>query len=184
MEAWERMAYTRARSLRNEQANVAALRRATTGREWTWEDEQEILQVRRRVQSERMRPWEAARDLKLGPGHMLDVEWLAAILMLRHPAAVVSGMPTHETVRAFGELGALAKADAAALADATRYLARLRNVLYLLDFESTSVLPENPEKLSRIASWLELSRENEVLSTVESHRDEVSRIFREVIAEA
>lgn len=184
METWERLAYTRGRSLRGVSAIDDVLYAAIAGREWTWEDEQEALRVRRRVQTERMRSWEATRDLKLGPGHMLDIEWIAAILRLRHPTALSEVSSTHETIMKFGQVGALSLKDAALLREAVLHFARIRNVLHLLDFDSTSVLPENPEKLARIAEWMGLESGNDLLATVAVHRESVSRIFSEVIQEA
>lgn len=184
METWERLAYTRGRSLRGNSATTAAVFSAIADREWTWEEEQEILRVRRRVQSERMRSWEATRDIKLGPGHMLDIEWIAAILRLRHPTALQDVQTTHGALHTLGSVGALARRDAAQLSEAVLHFARLRNVMHLLDFDSTSVLPENPERLSRIAEWLGVSSGNDVLATVAMYRQSVSRIFSEVIHEA
>jgi glutamine synthetase adenylyltransferase len=57
-------------------------------------------------------------------------------------------------------------------------------VLHLLDFGSTSVLPENPERLTRIAEWMGMSGGNDVLAMVGAHRESVTRIFSEVIQEA
>lgn len=183
METWERLAHTRARSLRGLAQTTYAINQTVSGREWAWEDEQEVLRVRRRVQTERLRSWEATRDLKLGPGHMLDIEWMAAILRLRHPSSITNVTTTHDTLRHFGEVGALSRDDAEELCQATLCFARLRNVMHLMDFDSTSVLPENPEKLARIANWMSLESSNDILATVGVHRDAVSRIFSEVIQE-
>ncbi|MDQ2985859.1 MAG: hypothetical protein M3R13_03950 [Armatimonadota bacterium] len=181
MEAWERLAFTRARSLSGSPASDTALAVAWGGREWTWEDEQEILRMRRRVQNERMRPWEAARDLKLGEGHTLDIEWLIAVLKLRHPEIVSELQPTHAIVNQFAEQGVLSQSDADELAVAALHFARLRNAMYLLDFDSDSVLPENPERLARIAEWMGLERGNDLLAMVGGHRENVNRIFAEVV---
>jgi glutamate-ammonia-ligase adenylyltransferase len=184
METWERLAYTRARSLRGVSATKAAISDAIAVREWAWEDEQEVLRIRRRVQNERMRSWEATRDLKLGPGHMLDIEWIVAILRLRHPTTIDTVMRTDEMLRRYGEVGALSRKDAKHLSEAVLSFARMRNVMHLLDFDSTSVLPENPEKLKRIAQWLDLSSGNDLLAMVAVHREAVAKIFSEVIQEA
>ena len=182
MEAWERLAFTRGRSLRGSDVSRDAIAIAWAGKEWTWEDEQEILHMRKRVQSERMRQWEASRDLKLGEGCGLDIEWLVALVKLRHPEAA-SGEPhtTHDSARRLAKAGALAPADAEALASAALFYAELRNAMFLLDMESDSVLPENPEKLIRLAEWVGLAEANELLANVASHREAVSAVFREVV---
>ena len=53
--------------------------------------------------------------------------------------------------------------------------------MFLLDMESDSVLPENPEKLIRLAEWVGLAEANELLANVASHREAVSAVFREVV---
>ena len=182
MEAWERLALTRGRSLRGVAASTEALAQAWGGREWTWEDEQEILQMRKRVQTERMRPWEAGRDLKLSDGCMLDAEWLVALLKLRHPeTADRVPEPTHACIRSLAGAGAVSVSDGETIAKATLFFARLRNAMFLLDLESDSVLPENPEKLARIATWVGLDSANELLAEVAQHRQGVSNVFSEVI---
>lgn len=182
MEPWERLAFTRGRSLRNSCANTEAIFAAWSGREWNWEDEQEILHMRKRVQTERMRQWESGRDLKLGEGCGLDIEWLIALLKLRHPeAAPAQPEPTHTTSLKLAEAGALAPADAESLSLASLYFAGLRNAMFLLDMDSDSVLPENPEKLERLAEWIGLQKANELLSEVGAHRDAVTKVFHEVV---
>lgn len=182
METWERLAYTRARSLRGNPRSDEVLRTAWAEKEWTWEAEQEALRMRRRVQAERMRAWEASRDLKLGEGYMLDIEWLVAILKLRHAEVHVEVLPTHETVHRFCDAGLLHNDDARALSGAALLYAHLRNTMFLLDFESDSVLPENPEKLALVAEAVEAGSANELLAKVAEARTEVSRVFAEVIS--
>ena len=182
MEAWERLAFTRGRSLRGKEQSISVIAKTWSGREWTWEDEQEILHMRKRVQTERMRPWEAGRDLKLSEGCTLDIEWLAAIMKLRHPeAAPRTVVPTHSLVRKLGEARALGTPDADALAEASLFYAGLRNAMFLLDMDSDSVLPENPEKLDRLAEWNGLNSANDLLGEVASRRERVSAVFKEVI---
>jgi glutamate-ammonia-ligase adenylyltransferase len=181
MEAWERLAFTRGRSLRGNGETIRVINKAWSSKEWTWEDEQEIIHMRKRVQSERMRPWEKGRDLKLSEGCMLDIEWLVAVLKLRHPeAAPEIPEPTHVVAKKLGEARALSKADATALSEAALFYAGLRNSMYLLDMDSDSVLPENPEKLDRLADWSMLDSANELLGEVASRRERVSAVFTEV----
>jgi glutamate-ammonia-ligase adenylyltransferase len=182
MEAWERLAFTRGRSLRGLKDSEKAIAIAWMGKEWTWEDEQEIMHMRKRVQTERMRPWEAGRDLKLSEGCGLDIEWLLALVKLRHPeVAPETPVPTHELALSVAKAGALNQKDSDTLAAASLFYAELRNAMYLLDFESDSVLPENPEKLSRLADWVGVSGANELLSRVAHHREGVAVVFGEIV---
>src|SRR5205085_3071552 len=84
METWERLALTRARSLKGWDEVSRAIAEHAFGKEWTAEENSAILQMRERVQTERLRAWESKRDLKLGPGFLLDIEWLISIVRLRN----------------------------------------------------------------------------------------------------
>jgi glutamine synthetase adenylyltransferase len=138
--------------------------------------------MRKRVQSERTRSWEAGRDLKLGEGCGLDIEWLVALLHLRHPeAASDEPLPTHEAAQSLAKAGAINTGDADALSHAALFYSRVRNAMYLLDLESDSVLPENPEKLARLAEWLGIESANELLAEVSVRQNAVRSVFKEVI---
>jgi glutamine synthetase adenylyltransferase len=182
MEPWERLAFTRGRSLRGWKSTQGEIANAWSGKEWTWEAEQEIMHMRKRVQGERMRSWEAGRDLKLGEGCGLDIEWLVALLHLRHPeAASPEPVPTHRAAMHLSVAGALSEGDASMLSRAAVFYARARNAMYLLDMESDSVLPENPEKLLRLAEWLGIESANALLAEVAEHQEAVKTVFKEVI---
>jgi glutamate-ammonia-ligase adenylyltransferase len=181
MEPWERLALTRARSLRRRMESEDCLREAWTTPELTWEQESEILRMRKRVQTERMRTWEATRDIKLGIGTQLDIEWLAGLLRLRHPSAVTEVHSTHKLVMEFAEVGALSHVQAATLRDAALLFGKLRNAMFLLDFDSDSVLPENPEKLGRLSVHVQIGTGNDLLAKVGQTRGAVTEVFNEVI---
>jgi glutamate-ammonia-ligase adenylyltransferase len=182
METWERLAFTRARSLRAWEEIDAAITDAPFMRgEWGWDEETEILAMRDRIHGERMRAWEGARNVKLGAGFLLDVEWLAAMLRLRHPEAGIEPGPTHMVMAELAEVGILGRAEAQDLGAAALLFARIRDIMFLLEFDDDSVLPENPERLARIASALKLSGANEVLEIVETSRSKVMQTYQELI---
>jgi glutamate-ammonia-ligase adenylyltransferase len=177
MEVWERLALTRARSLRNLSATKSAVHKAVFSRNWDRKSELEILNMRQRIRTERMRPWEAGRDIKLGEGMLMDIEWLCGILRLRTHGEACETEQTHLMVRRLAGVSGLTIGEAEALAEAALLFARLRNILFLLDLESDSVLPENPGKLDMIAASLGFEGGNRVLSQVEELRLVVARAF-------
>lgn len=180
METWERLAFTRARSLRKWPESMHAVGSAIAGARWTHAEDSEILDMRRRIQSERVRPWELHRNVKLGEGYQLDIEWLCGVLMLRR-GEQLAPEPAPTMLRALSEVGALTIRDAERLSEAAVFYSRLRDIMFLLDFDSDAVLPENPDKLDRIAASLNVKGGNEVLKTAEFHRECVSSVFDEVI---
>ena len=87
----------------------------------------EVRRIKARVEAERMpRGVDPAMHLKLGPGGLSDVEWVAQLLQLRHAGA----MPELRTTRTLAALqaardeGLIASEDADALAAAWRLAAR------------------------------------------------------------
>ena len=118
--------------------------------------ELEVLRLRDRVQTERvargLRPGERWRDLKLGPGGLVDVEWVAQLLQLRHAHAVpglrVTGTP--DALAAARDAGLLGADDAAVLATAHTTAARLRDAVVLVSGARADVLPEEGRTLEGV----------------------------------
>jgi glutamate-ammonia-ligase adenylyltransferase len=170
METWERLAFTKARSLRRNRATDVAIAGVMSNRVWGWHEETEILKMRARIHSERLHPWELTRDLKLGEGFLMDVEWLCSVLRLRHPELVSESRHTVEFVHRMAELGLIGAIEASEINRAVLRFSRMRDVLYLLDYESDSLIPENPQKLERLALVLGAKSGNALLAELEELR--------------
>lgn len=181
MEAWERMAYTRARPVRGLDATRQLLLDSAYGKPWSETDEAEALHLRSRVHSERAHPSEAARDIKLGPGGLFDIEWLVALLKLRNETPARCHSSTTESLSELANARSITVLERDTLLHAHVQFSLLRNVMYLLEMESDSVLPENPDKLERIAVWLKMGSANELLQNVEHTRGEVEAVFNSIL---
>jgi glutamate-ammonia-ligase adenylyltransferase len=164
-EPWERQALLRARPVAGDPevatrfADLA--RSATTGRSVDEDEVRELRRMRARVERERIPPGEDPQfHLKLGRGSLADVEWTVQLLQLRHR---VAGARTPEALRSLVAAGCLARADAATLADAYRFLGATRNRWHLVggffgtDERRTGAdsLPPQPMALTRLARSLE-----------------------------
>ena len=99
---------------------------------------------------------EAARQLKLGPGGLRDIEFAVQLLQLVHGR-------TDESLREPGTLPALAalarggyvgREDAATMADAYRFLRTVEHLLQLRQLRRTHTLPEDPDALRRLGRAL------------------------------
>ena len=131
---WERQALLRARACAGDTALgeeflalIAPLRWSAGGL-----GEDELRQIRRlkaRMEAERLpRGADPARHLKLGPGGLSDVEWVAQVLQLAH-AHEVSGLRTTSTLEALmaaAEAGLLSVDDAGVLMSAWILATRIR----------------------------------------------------------
>jgi glutamate-ammonia-ligase adenylyltransferase len=103
---------------------------------------------------------EAARQLKLGPGGLRDIEFAVQLLQLVHGR-------TDESLRQRGTLPALAalaqggyvgRDDAATMAAAYRFLRSVEHLLQLRQLRRTHTLPEDPEALRRLGRALRRAR--------------------------
>jgi glutamate-ammonia-ligase adenylyltransferase len=120
----------------------------------------EVRRIKARVEAERLpRGTDPRRHLKLGPGHLADVEWTAQLLQLRH-AHAVPALRTPSTLGALAAAegaGLLAPADRAVLATAWEGASRARDALVLVRGRPTDVLPTDPREAGEVAHLLGLS---------------------------
>lgn len=164
-EPWERQALLRARPIAGDPEIASRFadlaRAATTGRSVGEEEVRELRRMKARVERERIPPGEDPQfHLKLGRGSLGDVEWTLQLLQLRHrvPAA-----GTRDALLALLAAGAVSRADAAALADAYRFLSATRNRWHLVGgFFGTDErragsdsLPPHSASLARLARSLD-----------------------------
>ena len=114
---WERQALLRARPCAGDEDLARAFTDLIDSLRWPREglESQALREIRRlkaRMESERLpRGADPARHLKLGPGGLSDVEWVAQILQLSHAG-------THPGLRTTSTIGALEAAARDGLIDA------------------------------------------------------------------
>ncbi len=117
----------------------------------------EIRRIKARMESERMpRGVDPALHLKLGPGGLADVEWVAQLLQLRHARAV----PALRTTRTLAALqvargeGLINAADAKTLTTAWLLAARIRNAVVLVRGRAGDTVPSSQPELGAVARLL------------------------------
>ena len=117
----------------------------------------EVRRIKARVEAERMpRGVDPALHLKLGPGGLADVEWVAQLLQLKHAGAV----PALRTTRTLAALhaardeGLIASQDAEPLAAAWRLAARIRNAVMLVRGRPSDSVPTALPELGAVARLL------------------------------
>ena len=151
METWERLAFTRARSLRGIPEVESLAHAAAGGGGLSADAMTELLEMKERVQRERVSPESARRDIKLGSGGSIEIEWLAGWLELLHGTVEHTGIPSK--LEAFARRGVISEGRKEALISSYCLFADLRNAMYLLDMPSTSSLPqsgsEDEQRLAR-----------------------------------
>jgi glutamate-ammonia-ligase adenylyltransferase len=117
----------------------------------------EIRRIKARVEAERMpRGKDPALNVKLGPGGLADVEWVAQLLQLRH-AYAVPGLRTTRTLAALqaaSAAGLVSAADTAVLTDAWQLAARIRDGVMLMRGRGSDALPSAAAELAIVARLL------------------------------
>jgi glutamate-ammonia-ligase adenylyltransferase len=171
-EPWERLAMIRARPVAGDWELGGRFLEAVRPLVWrdglADDDRREIRRIKARVERERIPPDEDPQfHLKLGRGSLSDVEFTAQLLQLEH------GIRATGTIEALDRLaadGVLDPADHRILAEAYRFCERTRNRLFLLTGAPSNSLPQQPERLGRLARSLGM--------TPGELRDEYRRLTR------
>jgi glutamate-ammonia-ligase adenylyltransferase len=117
----------------------------------------EVRRIKARVEAERMpRGVDPALHLKLGPGGLSDVEWVAQLLQLLH----ASEIPALRTTRTLAALqaardeGLIAGEDAEPLVAAWRLASRIRNAVMLVRGRPSDSVPTAQPELGAVARLL------------------------------
>jgi [glutamine synthetase] adenylyltransferase / [glutamine synthetase]-adenylyl-L-tyrosine phosphorylase len=117
----------------------------------------EIRRIKARIEAERMpRGVEPALHLKLGPGGLADVEWVAQLLQLRHAHAVpeLRTTRTSAALTAASAAGLIGEADAATLTTSWLLASRIRDAVMLVRGRPSDTLPTAPVDLAVVARVL------------------------------
>lgn len=110
---------------------------------FTADQVREVRRLKARMEAERVSPAQRARNLKLGPGGLSDVEWTVQLLQLRHahelPGLRVTGTLPALLAAVVG--GLVAPADADVLSRAWLGASRARNAVTLVTGRAADLLP-------------------------------------------
>ena len=157
---WERQAMTKARAVtgaadfvRQVQDTIEEL---TFARLLPENLQAEIYRLRQRMEQEIARESDELRNIKTGRGGMVDVEFIAQFLQLRH-ADEVAALKTQNTLRLLEILAdkkLLAQDDADCLIAGYKFLRQLENKLRLLYDQSINELSMRAREFSKVAKSL------------------------------
>jgi [glutamine synthetase] adenylyltransferase / [glutamine synthetase]-adenylyl-L-tyrosine phosphorylase len=115
----------------------------------------DVRAMRRRI-VEHIRPGEAERQLKLGPGGLRDVEFAVQLLQLVHGRADET-LRSGTTLTALADLtagGYVGRADGAVLDEAYRFLRTLEHRIQLERLRRTHIVPQSEDQLRRLGRSL------------------------------
>ncbi len=117
----------------------------------------EIRKLKARVEAERLpRGADPAKQTKLGPGGIADVEWTVQLLQLQHAYSEPSlrSSRTITALRAARDIGLIDAADAGHLEAAWTLASRIRNQIMLVRGRGSDSLPSDNRELAALAELL------------------------------
>lgn len=143
----------------------------------------DVQRMRRRVEAN-VPAGQADRQLKLGPGGLRDIEFAVQLLQLVHGRSD-EALRSGNTLSALGALadgGYVGREDAAALADAYRFLRTLEHRLQLRRLRRTHLMPTDPDALRVLGRSVGFTKEpvDELTGEWRRHAREVRRLHEKL----
>jgi glutamate-ammonia-ligase adenylyltransferase len=186
---WERYAWLKARVLTGDAAPGLALERLIRPFVYRKYLDYATVAAMRRLHAEVRREVarrELADHVKLGPGGIREIEFIAQALQLirggREPVLAVRA--TLPALARLAERGLLPRDDARELADAYVFLRRLEHRLQYLEDRQTHTLPEDPDDRARVAAMCGFGTWEAFVQQLEALRGTVTRHFGALFAVA
>jgi glutamate-ammonia-ligase adenylyltransferase len=182
MEMWERFALGPARLIFGDESSAALCRKAAYAQPLTPERLKDLIAMKRRIEAERVPPQNLRRDVKLGFGGLSDIEWLIHLLEMRYPSAshAIQVKTFGERLRDLSRARLITAVEEEELSAARGHLLDVRIRLALLGVANDTI-PENPDKLARLAKACGLEDGNAFLARHEHVTDRVRAIFDETL---
>ncbi|HVS40342.1 MAG TPA: bifunctional [glutamate--ammonia ligase]-adenylyl-L-tyrosine phosphorylase/[glutamate--ammonia-ligase] adenylyltransferase [Gemmataceae bacterium] len=180
---WERQALTRARVVHGDAdfgAEVmAAAAEAACALPWRPELADEIVAMRERLQSSR-----GPRDLKRGPGGVVDVEFLVQLFQLKYgrERPDLRRPNTWEALEALRSAGLLSEEEHAALRDGYDFVRRVQSRLRIVHNRSVDEVPEAPEVVEKLARRLGYESADRFRADLEKHTQQIRDLFLRLVA--
>ena len=182
MEMWERFALGQARLVSGKQEALDLVLRCALGLPLTPERLVELARMKRRIETERVAPQHVKRDVKLGSGGISDIEWLVHLTEMRYPTATRAGTVTDmsERIRNLVRARLLNTLEGDLLVEAHTFLQRTRVRIYFLGIDD-DLMPENPDRLDRLAISCAFNDRNSLLSRYQSVTQAVRRMYLDTL---
>lgn len=182
MQMWQRFELGMVRGILGSEDSVAVATKAAYAQPVTPERLKELLEMKRRIETQNLKPQYRQRDIKLGEGALGDLEWFVHVMEMRYPTATRAGehVLMEDRIRALGRARLINAIEVHELLMARTHLLELRNRLELMGVPE-DVLPENPAKLEALAVRLYAADANDLLLRHERLTKTVRTIYSEAM---
>lgn len=181
MESWERFALGRARLVKGRERALELVRKAAYEPKLDAAMLDELLYMKHRIETERVAPQHIGRQIKLGRGGLDDIDWLVQLALMAEPSALTpDAIDAESRLRCLADSKQLNLAEVAELRHARRLHLATREMVLLLGYEP-DIVPENPDKLERLAQALGYGTGNAFLAEHNGACDSVRTLYEETI---
>lgn len=180
MEMWERFALGFSRPVHAGDKAATEVLRAAYAMPLSPPRIKDLVAMKRRIETERVMPQHTHRHVKLGRGGLSDIEWFVHLYEMRYPTATSAGTWTTmlDRLRALSRAHLINAVEFSEMVEARAHLLEVRNRLALLEY-SDDLLPENPDKLDRLARGMGFDTGNAFLAFHGQVTDTVRTIYEE-----
>lgn len=182
MEMWERFALGQARRVAGRPEAAELVAQAAYDYPLTPARFDELLAMKRRIETERVPAKYGRRNVKLGIGGLSDIDWFIRLHEMRYPTAThaAQNVTFADRLRGLAEARLIHFGELEELAEARAHLTRVRTQLALFGF-TPDVIPENPDRLDRLGASFGYADGNAFLAAHEQLIDRVRQIYNEGI---
>jgi len=184
---WERYAWIKGRTLtgdETEQRELAAVVRPFVFRKYLDYGAYGAMRELHTQIREEVARREMAGNVKLGPGGIREIEFIAQVFQLirggREMALQIR--PTLEVLALLARRRQLSAEDVAALSAAYDFLRRVEHRLQYLDDAQTHELPDDPADQTRLAKAMGQRGWKSFMKVLDSHRAAVSKRFEKIFS--
>jgi [glutamine synthetase] adenylyltransferase / [glutamine synthetase]-adenylyl-L-tyrosine phosphorylase len=180
MEMWERFALGQNRLVCGSEAALDLVQKCAYAVPLTPERLRELVAMKRRIEQERVPPQYSRRNVKLGIGGLSDIEWFVHLYEMRFPTATLAGPDRlwPERIRSLARANLINAIELEELLLARDHLMAVRRQLALLGYPR-DIVPENPDKLDRLASVMGFPEGNAFLA----HHERIITAVRSIYSD-
>ena len=143
----------------------------------------EVAAMKIRIENEVVKAGELDRNVKLGPGGIREIEFIAQALQLLHAGRIpfLQGAQTLPTLGKLKEYNLLSAPDVPALSTAYCFLRDVEHRLQMEDNLQTHTIPAEPKARERLAAMMGFSRPADFESALTEHTRRVRKVYDKLL---
>lgn len=177
VEAWERLAYVKARVVMEHEL-APAMDELVFERPFTIDEVAQLNHVRRRKEKEIGREDKMeSYDLKVGYGALLDIQFITQYLQIKHQVIDSNTLSAIMKLEQGSHLEAL---TAGSLREGLRFLFQLEILSDLIGTAEAGRLSKDPDRNREVADLMGVTSAAELVALYQAHTDQIRRIYERV----